>query len=86
MADNIIQTLVQLVQETPLDANDVDSATPFGESIYVMTLQKIRIIGETANFFNGIEGMRKLEIAFSNAGGDARKLNHFWNQVGEWWE
>jgi hypothetical protein len=71
--DEILNELKTLVDRTPVpaEANSAD-------------LNAIQLIGLTAHFFGGFEGMTRLHNAFGKGGGDTSKLNRFWDRVGAW--
>lgn len=47
-------------------------------------LNAIRLIGLTADFFGGFDGMTRLHNAFEKSGGNTYKMNRFWDQIGTW--
>jgi len=72
-SEDILHELKILVDRTPLPAR-MDNPD----------LHAIQLIGRTAHFFGGFDGMTRLHNAFQKAGGDTGKLNRFWDRVGAW--
>lgn len=73
-AQTLLDTLKALVDQATIPATSTDANT----------LEKIRLIGETAHYFGGYGAMSKIHNEFEKAGGDTFKLNRLWDGVGVW--
>jgi len=78
-----VDGLVALVQQYAA-MSSADRQGPVGQSIR----ERIRVIGETADYFEGFEGMQRLlreaEGKVGDDGSMVRWLDGMWDRVGEW--
>lgn len=78
-----VTTLVSLVQQYAAMSN-TDRQGPAGQSIR----ERIRAIGEAADYFEGFEGMQRLlreaESKVGDDGSMGRWLDGIWDRIGEW--
>ena len=78
---NIQQQLIALVKEYESHERDDPKRGPL--------LMKLRLIGQTAAFFDGYDGMKRLhDAAEAIVGCDnsiGYTLNYVWDGIGGWW-
>lgn len=61
-----------------------DSRSPDEKARAKVALEKFRLIGRTAAFFGGYEGMLALNDAIVTGGGDSAWTNRMWEGIAGW--
>jgi hypothetical protein len=83
LQSNIVDSLIALIQQYKAMSHD-ESQGPQGESI----VERIRLIGATADYIGGAKGMQRLlEDAQHKAGKDraiTHSLDKMWDRIGSW--
>lgn len=73
----------QILDDLRAMVDEIDMAK-ISHELAVVQVEKIRLIGQAAAFFDGFDGMTKLHDEFEKVGGDTYKLNHLWDGVSVW--